>query len=46
MTATYRIGGKMEWACLSGQAIIALQNFGGSNRKVTVQRIDIDILTS
>jgi hypothetical protein len=36
----------MEWACQSGQAIIALQNFGGSGRKVTVQRIDVDVLTS
>jgi hypothetical protein len=46
MTATYRVGGKMEWCACSGQAIIALQNFGGSNRKVTVRRIDVDILTS
>jgi hypothetical protein len=46
MTATYRIGGKMDWCAISGQAIIALQNFGGSNRKVTVRRIDVDVLTS
>lgn len=44
--ATYRVGGKMDWACLSGQAIIALQNFGGSGRKITVRRIDIDVQTS
>jgi hypothetical protein len=44
--STYRVGGKMEWSAQSGQAIIALQNFNGSGRKVTVQRIDVDVLTS
>jgi hypothetical protein len=36
----------MDWASVSGQAVMALQNFANSNRKVTVQRIDIDILSS
>ncbi len=41
MAATYRIYGPLRWSSQSGNAILALQNANGSNKKITINNFEI-----